>query len=240
MEVVQHINTNLLLMSMRLLIALVLGGVIGYEREVHGRPAGLRTHILVCLGAALFTIISDSYTGLPSADPTRIAAQIVSGIGFLGAGTIIRQGSIIRGLTTAASLWTVAAIGMAVGSAPWINTFLAIIATAIVVTTLSIINKIEWSMISRQTTHELLLIFHDQAALPGALEILARNGFSIRSVVNEEESGLTTSRLKLLSPIDADLTFISSEISKVSSIVSFSWDSYAEMPRSPIQKGKII
>jgi len=104
----------------RMLLAAVLGGLIGFERDVHGRAAGLRTHLLVSLGSAVFTILSElisqtSTSGFP-ADPARIAAQIVSGIGFLGAGVIVKEGANVRGLTTAACLWGAAAIGMAAGS----------------------------------------------------------------------------------------------------------------------------
>jgi putative Mg2+ transporter-C (MgtC) family protein len=106
-------------MSLRLAAACVLGGAIGLEREIRDREAGFRTHLIVSLGAALFTEISAygfrSFIGV-SPDPTRIAAQIVSGIGFLGAGAIIHHGSSVRGLTTAATLWVVAAIGMASGA----------------------------------------------------------------------------------------------------------------------------
>jgi putative Mg2+ transporter-C (MgtC) family protein len=101
----------------KLLLAALFGGVIGLEREMHGRDAGLRTNMLVCVGAALFTVVSlgvAASTGV--ADPGRIAAQIVTGIGFLGAGAIIKEGFTVRGLTTAASLWIVAGIGMAVGA----------------------------------------------------------------------------------------------------------------------------
>jgi putative Mg2+ transporter-C (MgtC) family protein len=109
---------------LRLSVAAGLGGAIGFERELRERQAGLRTHLVVCLGSALFTIVS-AYGfreflvhggSLVRTDPTRIAAQIVSGIGFLGAGAIIRQGLSVRGLTTAATLWLVAAIGMASGA----------------------------------------------------------------------------------------------------------------------------
>ena len=109
---------------MRLAIAAALGGVVGLERELREREAGLRTHLLVSVGSALFTIVSaygfdaflSSGASVVRADPSRIAAQIVTGIGFLGAGAIIRQGLAVRGLTTAATLWVVAAIGMAVGA----------------------------------------------------------------------------------------------------------------------------
>src|SRR6476661_5847628 len=101
----------------RLAIAAGLGAAVGIEREVREREAGIRTHLLVALGACLFTIVGaygfHSFSGV---DPTRIAAQVVTGIGFLGAGTIIREGISVRGLTTAASLWIVAAIGMASGA----------------------------------------------------------------------------------------------------------------------------
>ncbi len=120
---------------LRLLAALVLGMVMGYEREKHGRPAGLRTHGLVSMGSALFAMLS---IGMSSgrADPSRIAASIVTGIGFLGAGTIMRHGSVVHGLTTAASVWTSAAIGMACGFG-WYP--LAIAAAAMVVFTLAVL-----------------------------------------------------------------------------------------------------
>lgn len=120
---------------LRLAVAAVLGGAIGLERELRERGAGLRTHLVVAVGSALFTLVS-AYGfrdflvhggNLVRADPTRIAAQIVSGIGFLGAGAIIRQGLSVRGLTTAASLWLVAAVGMASGAGYWEA---AVIATA--------------------------------------------------------------------------------------------------------------
>jgi len=104
----------------RLAVATLLGGILGLEREIHGRPAGLRTHLLVSLGAAAFMIMSPWVARMNpnfQGDPGRIAAQIVTGIGFLGAGAIVKEGVNIRGLTTAACLWVAAAIGMACGAA---------------------------------------------------------------------------------------------------------------------------
>jgi putative Mg2+ transporter-C (MgtC) family protein len=100
-----------------LLLATILGGAIGWEREQSGKPAGLRTNMLICLGATLLTDLSIRVSAWApgSADPGRIAAQIVSGMGFLGAGTIIQARGHVTGLTTAATLWIVAAIGMAIG-----------------------------------------------------------------------------------------------------------------------------
>ena len=106
-------------MFTRLLLTLVLSGLIGLERQVHRRDAGLRTHILVALGSCLIMLTSlyvfDIYKDQVALDPVRIAAGVVTGIGFLGAGTIIRESDGVRGLTTAASLWVVAGIGLAVG-----------------------------------------------------------------------------------------------------------------------------
>jgi putative Mg2+ transporter-C (MgtC) family protein len=104
---------------MRLVLSVVLSGMIGLERQLHKRTAGLRTHILVSLGSCLIMLTSiyvfDIYKGVANVDPARIAAGVITGIGFLGAGTIIRENEGVRGLTTAASLWVVAGIGLAVG-----------------------------------------------------------------------------------------------------------------------------
>ena len=127
-------------LGLRLTLGLVLGAIIGFEREFHRQPAGFRTHSLVALGSALFTIVSGFAFDGPGADPTRIAAQIVSGIGFIGAGTILQYRGHIRGLTTAASLWSVAAVGMAAGAGMWI---LAIMATVLMLIVLSILDRVE-------------------------------------------------------------------------------------------------
>lgn len=103
----------------RLMLAVILGGLIGFEREVSKRNAGLRTHILVCLGSCLIMLTSlyvfDIYKDSFSIDPTRIAAGVITGIGFLGAGAIIRSGEVVKGLTTAATIWLVAGIGLGIG-----------------------------------------------------------------------------------------------------------------------------
>ena len=117
----------------RLFLAAALGGVIGFEREKHNkRMAGFRTHILVSIGSALIMLVSihlfEIYAGKAPVDPARIAAGVVTGIGFLGAGTIIRSGESVRGLTTAASLWTVSGIGLAIGC----GFYIAGLATAII------------------------------------------------------------------------------------------------------------
>jgi len=113
--------------ALRILLACVFGGIVGFQREKNDSPAGFRTHILVCLGAALIMILSmygfADFTTV-SKDPARLASQVVSGIGFLGAGTILRDGVSVKGLTTAASLWVVSAIGLAAGAGFYFSSFL--------------------------------------------------------------------------------------------------------------------
>lgn len=145
---------------LRLALALVLGSIIGLEREINNRPAGFRTHILVCVGASLFTLIS--IYGIKGGDPARIAAQIVSGIGFLGAGTILREGTSIRGLTTAASLWTVAGVGMAIGAGFYLG---AAITTAFMIIVLFLFNNLE-RRILQSKYHTLTM---DVSDTPGQL-----------------------------------------------------------------------
>lgn len=117
--------------TIRIALAFLLGGLLGFEREQSGRPAGLRTHMLVCAGAACFTVASAySFPGEgTNRDPTRIAAQIVTGVGFLGAGTIFRTPSTVLGLTTAANIWMVAAIGLLAGAGMyWLAIFTTLLA----------------------------------------------------------------------------------------------------------------
>lgn len=131
-------------MVLRLLLALLLGGMVGFEREAQAKAAGFRTHILVCMGACLIMLTSmhifDIYKGVASVDPARIAAQVVSGIGFLGAGTIMRFKASVVGLTTAASLWAISGVGLAVG----VGLYLVSIVTAVLMLiSLVLLSKIE-------------------------------------------------------------------------------------------------
>ncbi|MCC7461271.1 MAG: MgtC/SapB family protein [Gammaproteobacteria bacterium] len=146
---------------LRLLIAAVLGGAVGLERERLEWAAGLRTHMLVCVGAALLMLVSAfgfaDILGTPNVvlDPSRIAAQVVSGIGFLGAGTILfLRHEIIRGLTTAASLWTVAAVGLAVGSGMYVA---ALATTAIVVIILAVMKPLERRLFHRDRVRQMIV-----------------------------------------------------------------------------------
>ena len=129
---------------LRILLAAVLSGIVGFERELHGRAAGLRTTILVGVGSCLIMLTSmhlfELYKGLTTVDPGRIAAQVVSGIGFLGAGTILRFRASVRGLTTAAALWAVAGIGLAVGCGFFAP---ALISTSVIIIVLISLSRLE-------------------------------------------------------------------------------------------------
>ena len=183
---------------LRLALASVFGAVIGLERELREREAGLRTHLLVCLGSALFTLVSaygfreflTSGASVVRADPTRIAAQIVTGIGFLGAGAIIRQGLSVRGLTTAATLWVVAAIGIAAGAGYYAG---AAITTVIVLVALWPLRLVAYRLFLRlRPERERLLV--DLARRDAAGDVLAaveRSGGRVESLELVEADGRT-------------------------------------------------
>ncbi|HUF49699.1 MAG TPA: MgtC/SapB family protein [Longimicrobiales bacterium] len=149
---------------LRLFLAAALGGFIGLEREASGKPAGFRTNLLICVGAALITqlsIVIAADTSLPGgfrSDPGRIAAQIVSGIGFLGAGTILHARGSVTGLTTAATLWVVAAIGMAVGAEAYIQ---ALAATGLVLLALMLLGRFEDHLLPRRPSERTVRVVID-------------------------------------------------------------------------------
>jgi putative Mg2+ transporter-C (MgtC) family protein len=144
---------NALDLMLRLIVALALGAVVGLERERQERAAGLRTVTMVSLGSCLFTIVG-AY-GFPNTDPSRVAAQIVTGIGFLGAGTIFLRKDLVRGLTTAATIWTVAAIGMAAGTARY---FEAAFTTLLILAVLMVLKPIEKRFFKRPNEAQVSLI----------------------------------------------------------------------------------
>lgn len=143
---------------LKLGLAIVLGGAVGLERELSGKPAGLRTNILICLGSALLMDLSINVglgaNGVRTGDPARIAAQIVTGIGFLGAGTIMQARGAVLGLTTAATIWVVAAIGMTIGAGQYLE---ATGTTALVVLVLTLLQRVERRILSRHRTVNLII-----------------------------------------------------------------------------------
>jgi putative Mg2+ transporter-C (MgtC) family protein len=153
-----------------------LGGIIGLERELDEKAAGLRTHILVAVGSALFTLVGAyGFEDFPatSVDPTRIAAQVVTGIGFLGAGIIFRQGFTIRGLTTAASLWLVAAIGMAAGAGFWKG---AVIATVVALISLRPLESMKGFALPQRVASHLIVELKEDGTAGDVLDSVERAG----------------------------------------------------------------
>lgn len=178
----------------RLLLAAVLGGVIGLEREYHAKEAGFRTHVLVAVGSALFMLISqygfDAFLGVKSVsfDPSRIASQVVTGIGFIGAGTIIFQKKFIRGLTTAAGIWVTGAIGLACGCGMY---FIAAVTTAIVILVLSIINY----FLKKLTFRHISIVFScsEQTQIEKILNNLKTDNIVIKECSIEKQSNYIVS-----------------------------------------------
>ncbi len=175
--------------ALKLFLAALLGGVVGIERENKKRAAGLRTHVLVSLGSALVMITSEyifnQYHGVVNLDPARLGAQVISGIGFLGAGTIIKQGVSVKGLTTAASLWTVACIGLATGAGFYTA---AIMTAAIVTITLVVLSKFEKILAGKNINPEITVKLDNK---PGKLGEVAshigKSGANITNVDIEED-----------------------------------------------------
>jgi putative Mg2+ transporter-C (MgtC) family protein len=169
--------------ALTLLIAVLLGGFIGLEREWHGNPAGMRTHILVCVGSAVITMTSVEIglgvRGGLRGDPGHIAAQIVSGVGFLGAGAILREGATVRGLTSAASIWATAGIGIALGASPHLGE-LAVLATGVVLVTLGLLEPLEKRLKLKQGEQTLEVeVTEGDLGPAGVLRLLAEQGISV-------------------------------------------------------------
>ena len=221
----EELTISYLEIAVRLVLTAVLCGLIGLERETRDQPAGFRTHILLGLGAALFTLVSAF--GFPEFtdaalesngrgiqfDPTRIAAQIVTGIGFLGAGAIIRQGADVRGLTTAGSIWAAAAIGTAAGAGFY---FGAVATTAVVLATLYLLRSVRGFVASRFGTQFGTLgidVTGQGRQLSEVTRILESRNIQVRNTDAEIEGDKTRYELQLRIPPNSDVQEMLSEIS---------------------------
>ncbi|KYO65772.1 MgtC/SapB family protein [Thermovenabulum gondwanense] len=205
----------------RLLLSIILGGIIGIERESVNRPAGFRTHVLVCVGSTLTMLVSifvfEKFRAFTSTDPSRIAAQVVSGIGFLGAGTIIRVGPTVKGLTTAASLWTVASIGLAIGCGFYSA---AIIATIFTFITLISLSRIEAVFINRRLLYNIYVTVSDKPGQLGKIgTVLGEYGISIRNVKMENlDEGRVNINLTVRLPSNVKIEDIIMKLSAIEGV----------------------
>ena len=209
---------------LRLFVAAALGGAIGVERELRERQAGLRTHLVVSVGAALFTLVSAyGFAGFGGkVDPTRIAAQIVSGIGFLGAGAIIRQGLSVRGLTTAASLWLVAAIGMAAGAGYWQG---AVIATAGALITLGPLRVLTFRIVSRfRPERDRLLVEIPAGGSPAPLlEAVERAGGRVVSLDVTQEGERRSVAVDVVLPPSVPPHGVVAAVAEIDGVLEVQW-----------------
>jgi len=171
----------------RLFVAAILGGVIGLERQIRHKPAGLRTNMFICFGAAMFTVLSDQLAGGHAGENTRIAAQIIPGIGFIGAGSILHSRGSVTGLTTAATLFVIASVGMAVGGGLYIT---AVFATGLLLIALAVLGRMEarYDLKSMLMTYEVVGREVD-AMLSEVSRILEAEQFKMQSlhVVRNDE-----------------------------------------------------
>jgi putative Mg2+ transporter-C (MgtC) family protein len=215
----------------RLVIAAALTGAVGLEREFRERAAGLRTHIMVGVGSALFTLVSaygfnaflQSGANVVRADPSRIAAQIVTGIGFLGAGAILRQGLSIRGLTTAAGLWVAAAIGMAVGAGYYSA---ALLATGVVLVGLGPLRMAEgWFMARRRREAGSLEIdLRPEQPLAPVLGVLEGRRARVSRIQLEEEQEGRELRIEVELPAGVSGRDLVEELTQLSEVTAVRWD----------------
>ena len=213
---------------LRISIAGALGGLIGFEREVSQQQAGLRTHILVSLGAALFTVVGaygveaffDSNTPRVAFDPTRVAAQVVTGIGFLGAGAILRQGVTVRGLTTAAALWVTAAIGTAVGLGYYEGAVITTVATVLSLFGLKLVAGVLVPKLARGQAR-LMIEMGSELRLSELASVMEQRGASTASMkLTTEEKGERTLIATVIMPPETKAEDLIQEISQVDGVSS--------------------
>ncbi|HWP31518.1 MAG TPA: MgtC/SapB family protein [Fimbriimonadales bacterium] len=204
---------------LKLGIAAILSGIVGWEREIHGRPAGIRTHMLVCIGVVIFGEVSKSF---PTQDPSRIAAQIVTGIGFLGAGTILRTGGTVLGLTTAASLWAVSGIGLAVSTGGYFY-WVAVFGTILCLLTLTVVNQFEKFFAKDTHTHDLIVIASSRDIVLQIVPAIEKLGGKLSSIKIEDAEGGVRVSLSIRGARERILETISS----MGGVLSATWGEHS-------------
>lgn len=214
---------NFLIIVVRLLIALVLSGIIGFEREWNNHSAGFRTHILVGVGSCLMMLLSlygflhflETYDNVRF-DPARIPSYVISGIGFLGAGTIIVYGGTIRGLTTAASIWAVAGVGLVVGAGMYGP---AIVATLIILISLVLLNNLENIFHSKKKHVQIEIVVQDTLKISELMEIIEVHDVKIENIeVERMERNLRKLYIKINNMQSKELIVLFEAITKLDSV----------------------
>jgi putative Mg2+ transporter-C (MgtC) family protein len=215
--------------ALKLFLAAILGGLIGMERELRDKPAGLRTNILICVGSTLFMSISTRVAQILGGDPTRIAAQIISGIGFLGAGAVLHSHGFVLGLTTAATIWVVAGIGMALGSGMY---SLAVFVTGMSILTLYFLSFAEDRIQGRKSYTYSLVVTNLNEALASINRVLKESSVSAVSFNFKKGTGHYRVWFNLFVPREKNLKIIQglSEVPEITQVETGS--NPAELPHN--------
>ena len=196
-DVLRHAHVMRLELLLQLVLAVILGGAIGLERELKGKPAGLRTNILISIGATLFTVLSMRMAA-ERGDPGRVAAQILAGVGFIGAGTILHTRGAVTGLTSAATIWVVAAIGMALGTGAYVE---AVGSTVLVIVVLTGLASLERVVAARSSVTRLLVhVRPGVEAVEGIEDLVKRTGLELERIEARQENVDLVVELELREP----------------------------------------
>ncbi|NLE84114.1 MAG: MgtC/SapB family protein [Chloroflexi bacterium] len=208
-------------MLIRVGLSLVLGGIIGFERERDSQPAGLRTHMILVIGACLAMMLSINIADSAGTDPTRLAAQVVSGIGFLGAGAILRSGFTVKGLTTATTLWTMAIVGLAVGSGYYV---VSIVTTVVLMIVLSVLDVYEKRFVRINVIRNVVIEVHDTKGIIRAVrKTMARIADQVITFSVQKSVKGKTLRLEIVARFNRSekLENMVEQISEIEGVKSF-------------------
>jgi putative Mg2+ transporter-C (MgtC) family protein len=228
-NLISSIEINTYNILFRIFVSLVLGGIIGIEREKHKQLAGFRTHILICVSSTLLMLLSiyipQAYSSMGASDPGRIAAQVISGIGFIGAGAILKIGANVRGLTTAATIWSVAAVGLVVGAGMYLEAF---VGTIVILFVLTILDKIEKVFFPAQFLKYMHITFQDITFKTNhVLDIVRMYKIKIKDFEMTQSPQKNTTKMKLFIQVkeDTDFKHLYEDLEKLEGVVNIRLDS---------------
>ncbi|MDX9801607.1 MAG: MgtC/SapB family protein [Spirochaetia bacterium] len=228
MDIFNDLDVNAATSALRLFLSLIAGGLIGFERESRRQPAGLRTHILISVGSTLLMLLSiylpQSLLDMKNGDPGRIAAQVVSGVGFLGAGAIIKLGNNVKGLTTAASIWVIAGIGLAIGAGLYIPSLIAVL---IILFTLFVLNHIEKYIFPPERNKAINLYFEGLSVDTETIKVLLKK-YCIKieyvDVIQAIQKKKVQVKMLVKIPISLNIPFLYKELRHLPQIYKIEMD----------------